>query len=143
MARFVLKDPQSKDKTTIFMLYFYNGKRLKYSTGKKVTVKDWNKEKQRMRKDSPNEKEINRHLLILSSLADECHTRVQNRGEAVNNDNLKHELDIELNRVKGSENKNLQFKSRKIMAMIPEEETDCIYLSVEELMKIKEAKLSP
>lgn len=46
-ATFVLKEPNSKDATLVYLLFSFNGSRLKYSTGQKIEPKFWNQEKQR------------------------------------------------------------------------------------------------
>jgi hypothetical protein len=44
---FVLKEPTSKEKTLLYMLFHFNNKRLKFSTSEKIFPKFWNSEKQR------------------------------------------------------------------------------------------------
>lgn len=46
-AKFVLKEPNSKEPTLIYLFYNYNNQRLKYSTSEKIHPKFWNAEKQR------------------------------------------------------------------------------------------------
>lgn len=46
-AKFVLKEPESKEPTLIYLLFSFSGQRLKYSTGQKISPKFWNPEKQR------------------------------------------------------------------------------------------------
>jgi integrase len=48
-ATFVLKEPTSKDETLVYLLYRFNGAKLKYSTGQKINPKFWNPENQRAR----------------------------------------------------------------------------------------------
>ena len=48
-ATFVLKEPKSKDKTLVYLLFRYQNQRLKYSTGQKILPKFWNPENQRAR----------------------------------------------------------------------------------------------
>ena len=48
-ATFVLKEPKSKDKTLVYLLFRYQGQKLKYSTGQKILPKFWNPENQRAR----------------------------------------------------------------------------------------------
>jgi integrase len=43
---FVLKEPNSKEPTLIYLMFTYTGQRLKYSTGLKINPKFWNNEKQ-------------------------------------------------------------------------------------------------
>ena len=37
-ATFVLKEPNSKDATLVYLLFSFNGSRLKYSTGQKLNL---------------------------------------------------------------------------------------------------------
>ena len=46
-AKFVLKEPTSKDPTLIYLFYYFNNAHLKYSTGEKIHPNFWNTEKQR------------------------------------------------------------------------------------------------
>src|SRR5215207_3690101 len=63
-ATFVLKEPTSKGKTLIYLLYRFNGSKLKYSTGQKILPKLWNSEKQRVKVVRTfNEAESINHLL--------------------------------------------------------------------------------
>ncbi|HXB40404.1 MAG TPA: site-specific integrase [Bacteroidia bacterium] len=48
-ATFVLKEPNSKDKTLIYLLFRYQGQKLKYSTKQQILPKFWNFSNQRVR----------------------------------------------------------------------------------------------
>jgi hypothetical protein len=48
-ATFVLKEPTSTEETLVYLLYRFNGAKLKYSTGQKINPKFWNPESQRAR----------------------------------------------------------------------------------------------
>src|SRR5947209_3388314 len=48
-ATFVLKEPTSKEDTLVYLLYRFNGSKLKFSTGQKINPKYWNPESQRAR----------------------------------------------------------------------------------------------
>lgn len=48
-ATFVLKQPTSKEETLVYLLYLFNGSKLKYSTGQKIKPKCWNPTTQRAR----------------------------------------------------------------------------------------------
>ena len=63
-AKFVLKEPTSKEPTLVYLFYSFNYCRLKHSTGQKIKPKFWNTEKQRA-KDirSFSESEKFNHLL--------------------------------------------------------------------------------
>jgi integrase len=46
-ATFVLKQPKSKDATLVYLIFRYNGQKLKFSTAQKINPKYWNENKQR------------------------------------------------------------------------------------------------
>ncbi len=48
-AKFVLKEPSSKEPTLIYLLFRFNNQKLKYSTSEKIIPKLWNSETQRAR----------------------------------------------------------------------------------------------
>jgi hypothetical protein len=48
-ATFVLKEPTSNEETLVYLLYRFNGSKLKYSTGQKIKPKYWNSTAQRAR----------------------------------------------------------------------------------------------
>jgi integrase len=41
-AKFVLKEPNSKQPTLVYMFFYFNGQQLKYSTSQKINPKFWN-----------------------------------------------------------------------------------------------------
>jgi hypothetical protein len=49
-ATFVLKEPNGTEPNLVYLLYRFNGSKLKYSTGWKIKPKFWNPEGQRARK---------------------------------------------------------------------------------------------
>jgi hypothetical protein len=46
---FVLKEPKSKVATLVYMLFWFNNIKLKYSTGQKINPKYWNPSKNKQR----------------------------------------------------------------------------------------------
>jgi site-specific recombinase XerD len=46
-AKFVLKEPNSEEHTLVYLFYYFNTTKLKYSTSQKILPKYWNAEKQR------------------------------------------------------------------------------------------------
>lgn len=63
-ASFVLKEPTAKEETLIYLLFRFNGVKLKYSTGQKIVPSKWNAEKQRAKElRSSKEHETLNHLL--------------------------------------------------------------------------------
>lgn len=60
---FVLKEPGTKSDTSIFAcIYINRSQRFKISTGKKVVPKDWNADKQEVKKSHPNYQLLNEIL---------------------------------------------------------------------------------
>jgi len=61
---FILKDPQAKGKTPIYLVYWYDQLRIKISTGEKINPKYWNKKTHRARetKDYTQGKNLNTTL---------------------------------------------------------------------------------
>lgn len=48
-ATFVLKEPNGKEATLIYLLFRFNNEKIKYSTSEKIAPKYWNSEKQRVK----------------------------------------------------------------------------------------------
>lgn len=68
-ATFVLKEPTSKEETLVYLLYRFNGSKLKFSTGQKINPRFWNPEPQRAREMKGfNYAEFNQLLKNLSSI---------------------------------------------------------------------------
>lgn len=82
-VKFNLKD-RNADESLIFLIYRYDAKRLKMSTGIKVKVKHWNDSKQSIREisgyyDYPgNNAELKRYVQSVQK----AHTYFKNRGES-------------------------------------------------------------
>lgn len=95
--RFYLKDPESSDETSIFMIYNYrkgSENRLKYYTSYKIKPSDWDQKKER-----PKAKVSNPEHLVLKTKLD----RIQACAERVNSEKklTKAEFKIELDRALG------------------------------------------
>lgn len=58
-VRFVLKEPASKVDTLIYLIYRFNGQRLKYSTGEKVHPDNWDTNLQRLASNRNKQDRIN------------------------------------------------------------------------------------
>ena len=71
-ATFILKEPKSKETTLVYLLFTFNGSRLKYSTGQKINPKFWNVEKQRA-KDVRDFSEAQKFNLLLNKLEADVH----------------------------------------------------------------------
>jgi integrase len=82
-ATFVLKEPNADQETLVYLLYRFDGQKLKFSTGQKIHPKFWNEEKQRAKetRQFPGYAEFNNLLLNLSS-------EVNNRYRSLLNDKL-------------------------------------------------------
>jgi len=97
-AKFVLKEPNSKDSTLIYLFYNFNYKRLKYSTGEKVHPKFWNDENQRVRinKQFPLSQQINTRLDDIKSAVDIIYKDFINNKIIPTPDKLREKLDLEI-----------------------------------------------
>ena len=93
---FVLKDPTSKDETLIFLLYRYNYKRLKYSTGIKIKPKFWNPDTQKAReiRGFNETASINTFLENIRKHIKNIYRDLISNGTIPTNANLKDGLDI-------------------------------------------------
>lgn len=82
-AKFILKEPTSKEDTLIYLFYNFNNQRLKYSFGQKVNPKFWNFEKQRIKetKAFPEYAEFN-------SMLNNIETNINNIFRKLVNDNI-------------------------------------------------------
>jgi len=61
-VNFYLKESNAKTDTLIYLFFSYEGNRLKYSTGEVVNPKNWNSERQRVKKGAKGSFEINNLL---------------------------------------------------------------------------------
>jgi len=97
-AKFVLKEPNSTNKTLIYLFYNYNNQRLKYSTGEKINPKFWNSSKQRAKETSqfPEYPEFNQRLKNIESAINNSYRRLLNDNKLITPDLLKEELNSEL-----------------------------------------------
>jgi integrase len=68
-VHFNLRDKNTKGKTLVLLLYSFDSKRIRISTGISCYVKQWNFNKQRIyeRFDIPHHREFNQHLTNLES----------------------------------------------------------------------------
>jgi integrase len=93
MVNFVLKNPGGKDKTLIYLCYYFDARRFKYSTGQKIHPDNWNKVKQRPRRDYEGYKELNFLLDRIEGMVSDAHRRIINDGEQPSPAKLRIELD--------------------------------------------------
>jgi len=71
---FILKDPQAKVKTPIYMIYWHGQTRIKISTGERIISKYWNSEDHRARQTKP----IKTELQNINTRLDTIETGVMN-----------------------------------------------------------------
>ena len=97
-VKFILKEPSSKNDTLIYLIFNYQYKRFKYSTGEKINPKFWNLKNQRA-KESKNFKqypEFNARLDSFETGLNNSFRRLLNDGIQPTNELLKKELEFEL-----------------------------------------------
>ncbi|WP_029034231.1 site-specific integrase [Salinimicrobium terrae] len=97
-AKFILKEPKSKEETLIYMLFRYQYKRFKYSTGEKILPKFWNVEKQRAKetKQFKEYPEFNARLNNFETAINTAFRKLLNDGVQPNNTILKEAFEAEL-----------------------------------------------
>ncbi|MCK0108218.1 site-specific integrase [Flavobacteriaceae bacterium S0825] len=97
-AKFILKEPNAKVETLIYLFYNYKYKRFKYSTGEKIHPKFWNKSSQRAKtsKQFPEYPEFNSRLDKIENGINNAFRKLLNDGIQPNNSYLKDALQIEL-----------------------------------------------
>lgn len=94
-ARFVLKEPNSKEPTLIFLMFRYDNITLKYSTGISLHKNYWNNTEQRVRetKKLKNSGQFNHTLDNLQNCVESEHRKFLNDGIYPTPDKLKSKLD--------------------------------------------------
>jgi integrase len=97
-AKFILKEPNSKSETLIYLLYNYQYSRFKYSTGEQINPKYWNPTSQRAKetKQFPEYPEFNTRLDKIENAIKNVFRRLLNDGIQPNNILLKKEIENEL-----------------------------------------------
>jgi len=98
-AKFILKEPKSKDKTLIYLFYNFNNQRLKYSFGQKINPKFWSFEKQRAKetKAFPVYPEFNSMLNNIETCINNAYRKFMIDNHTPTPQLLKNQLDIILN----------------------------------------------
>ncbi|MBJ6369765.1 Arm DNA-binding domain-containing protein [Snuella sedimenti] len=89
-AKFILKEPNSKEETLVYLLYNYQYKRFKYSTGEKLNPKFWNKSTQRVKatKQFKEYPEFNARLDKIENGINTAFRKLLNDGIQPNNINI-------------------------------------------------------
>lgn len=97
-AKFKLKEPNSKNETLIYLMYYYQYREFKYSTGEKINPKYWNKETQRAKKTKSFREypEFNTRLENFEAGINSAFRKLLNDGIQPNNEILKKELENQL-----------------------------------------------
>ncbi len=97
-ANFKLKEPNSKKETLIYLNFYYNYKRFKYSTGEKIHPKFWNEEAHRVKETKKFREypEFNARLDKFENGIKTAFRKLLNDGIQPNNTILKEALEAEL-----------------------------------------------
>ncbi|MEO8759746.1 MAG: phage integrase SAM-like domain-containing protein [Bacteroidia bacterium] len=97
-ATFVLKEPKSKDNTLVYLLFRYQGQKLKYSTGEKILPKFWNPENQRARETKlfMQYVEFNTLLQKIEDKVFDCYRKLRSDSLVPTPDRLRAELNKKL-----------------------------------------------
>lgn len=98
-ARFILKEPNSQNKSLVYLLYHFNNQRLKYSTGEKISPKHWSPTKQRAKESAQfvEYPEFNQRLKNIETAINNCFRRLLNDQKIITPELLKEALILELN----------------------------------------------
>ncbi|MDA9343559.1 site-specific integrase [Algibacter sp.] len=112
MAKLTYILRQGKTKSATIQLFFNYGteKRLRYSTGLKILdSKNWDEEKMRIKNVAAevHKNKVNNRLTEIQGFVETLYTDYITNGTNLNNDILKSELDIFLNRVKPTEQETI------------------------------------
>lgn len=100
-VKFLLKKPNSKDSTLIYMKCYYGGKTpFKYSLSEKINPKFWNNTTQRVRivAECPNAKAINLKIERYFREIENVYFNIESSDKSLNNYTLKEELNKRLNK---------------------------------------------
>lgn len=97
-VKYQLKEPNIKEETLLVMVFSYNSKRVKYSTGIFLKPKYWNQKAQQARetKDFTEALEINSTLKNITKNINNVYRKLLNDGIVPTNEKLKAGLDVAL-----------------------------------------------
>lgn len=84
MITFILKDPSAKKSTLIYLTYYFNGRRLKISTGEKILPSHWNKVKHRPRANAPLSEQLTIFLDRMEARTKEVHLTMKAQQKTIN-----------------------------------------------------------
>jgi integrase len=93
---FILKDPQAKEETPIFLVMWIDQKRIKISTGKKIHPKNWFAKEHRARQTEKykNFKDTNERLTDIKEKALACYDKHMMNNDILYPTRLKEELEL-------------------------------------------------
>jgi integrase len=95
-AKFVLKEPTSKEPTLIYLLFRFDSQVVKYSTGEKIIPKNWNPTKQRAKESRllRDSESLNERLDDLAQTVKIAHRDLLNENKQPTVHKLKEALDM-------------------------------------------------
>ena len=110
-ATFVLKEPNASGETLVYLLYRFNGSKLKYSTGQKIKPTFWNPETQRARevRTFKQSSEFNALLNNLEAEVNTAYRKLLNDRHSPTPDLLRSSLNIFLQKNKAGSKDLISF----------------------------------
>lgn len=108
-VNFYLKEAKAKTQTLIYLYFNYDGRRLKYSTGETILVKDWNVSSQRVKKTMGGSLELNHLFDKMEEEVKKIYRTAITHNEIVTNEYLKLKLDAVFNTGKNPSKSFLDF----------------------------------
>lgn len=116
-ATFIVKEPKSTKPSPIFLIFRFNNKRLKYSTGEKIEPKYWNTAKGRVSETRkfPQFPEFNSRLQHIEDTAFNVFRKLQNDKVTLTNDVLKENLNLALERTQNTKASDLLTFSKQLI----------------------------
>ena len=113
MAKFLLKHPKGKEKTLIYLVYHFSGKRFKYSTSQMIHPDKWNFTRQRAKKEADGSAVLNFLLDKYDGLITDVHRRLVLEGQEITTGLLRSEISRALHK-SGSRERFVEFIDRFI-----------------------------
>jgi len=99
-TNFYLDNKKDRPLSLIFLYFRYSKRILKYNTKLRINAKDWNKEKQRIRRSHKYSKDMNSFLASLEGLVYPTYLHLLAKlGREPENKELKYEVNVKLNRL--------------------------------------------
>ncbi len=102
LIKFNLKNSKNRDeKTQIYLIFNFDGKRLRYYTGKRIEPKHWNITKQRANSSYSSSISLNQFLNTISNFLEDRYNELKILDERITVDILKNELNKRLSQDTG------------------------------------------